>query len=75
VIRLFAHLIRSLGESFLWAVFLKITEEAQIFYLLISVKSYVLSLAKMGWATFWAMFSRTHLVTLVECGGVDSSVQ
>jgi hypothetical protein len=26
---------------------------------------YVLILTKMGWATFWAIFSQTHLVTLV----------
>jgi hypothetical protein len=27
-------------------------------------KSYVLYLTKMGWDTFWATFSQTHLVTL-----------
>jgi hypothetical protein len=26
----------------------------------------VLTFAKMGWATFWAIFSQTHLVTLLE---------
>jgi hypothetical protein len=26
---------------------------------------YVLILTRMGWATFWAIFSQTHLVTLV----------
>jgi hypothetical protein len=27
-------------------------------------KSYVLLLTKIGWATFWAIFEQTHLVTL-----------
>jgi hypothetical protein len=27
-------------------------------------KVFVLTLTKMGWATFWAIFSRTYLVTL-----------
>jgi hypothetical protein len=30
---------------------------------------YGLIMSKMGWATFWAIFSRTHLVTLVPTGG------
>jgi hypothetical protein len=25
----------------------------------------------MGWATFWAVFSQTHLVTLNGTGGID----
>jgi hypothetical protein len=28
-------------------------------------KDYVLYCQKMGWATFWAIFSQTHLVTLL----------
>jgi hypothetical protein len=28
--------------------------------------TYVLILTKKGWATFWAIFSQTHLVTLVR---------
>jgi hypothetical protein len=40
---------------------LKITRVAQIFG---PQKSYVLSMKVMGWATFWAIFSQTHLVTL-----------
>jgi hypothetical protein len=52
------------GDSFLWAVFL-ITEVAQNLGLLTSTeKRSVLILTKMGWATFWAKFSQTHLVTL-----------
>jgi hypothetical protein len=27
-------------------------------------KKHVLILKKLGWATFWAIFSQTHLVTL-----------
>jgi hypothetical protein len=29
-------------------------------------KIYILVFTKMGWAAFWATFSRTHLVTLIE---------
>jgi hypothetical protein len=29
-----------------------------------SLKPYELILTKMGWATFWDIFSQTHLVTL-----------
>jgi hypothetical protein len=37
-----------------------------MFDLLISMeKVYVLILTTMGWATFWAIFSKTHLVTLL----------
>jgi hypothetical protein len=43
---------------------LKITEEAEKFWLLFSKA--VLILANMGWATFWVTFSQTHLVTLVR---------
>jgi hypothetical protein len=44
---------------------MKITVEAQEFGLLFSkVKDVYLSGPKMGWATFGAIFSQTHLVTL-----------
>jgi hypothetical protein len=29
-------------------------------------KSYILILTKKGWATFWAIFQQTHLLTLVS---------
>jgi hypothetical protein len=53
---------RPLGKCLLWAGFSKITEVANIFWLLFP--RYALSLTKMGWATFWATFSQTHLVTV-----------
>jgi hypothetical protein len=42
------------------------TEESPIFGRLFQRKSYVLIFDKyvMGWATFWGIFSQTHLVTL-----------
>jgi hypothetical protein len=47
-----------------WAVFL-ITEEAPICWAsFFHGTSYVLILAKKIWATSWATFSPTHLVTL-----------
>jgi hypothetical protein len=42
---------------------LKITEIAQILGLLF--QCYQTKMRKNGWATFWATFSQTHLVTLV----------
>jgi hypothetical protein len=45
--------------------FVKNTETATSIRLLFStVKSYVLIFTKMDWATFWATFSQTHVVTL-----------
>jgi hypothetical protein len=52
---------------FTFGASLKITEVAQLFGLLFStlkVKQ-VLILTKITWATFWAFFSKTYLVTLV----------
>jgi hypothetical protein len=43
-----------LCDCLLWADFLKTTEEAQI-----------LILPKYGWYTFWAILSKTNLVTLM----------
>jgi hypothetical protein len=44
---------------------LKIREVAQSFgQLFFHGASYVLILTKNGWATIWATFSQTHLVTL-----------
>jgi hypothetical protein len=38
---------------------------AQIFRLLFRNQIYVLFFTKMGWATFWAIASQTHLVALL----------
>jgi hypothetical protein len=48
---------------FTLGVFNKIIEAALIFGLLFST---VKNRQKMGWATLWAFFSQTHLVTLVK---------
>jgi hypothetical protein len=49
-----------------FVIFVKNTETAISIRLLFSTaKSYVLIFTKMDWATFWATFSQTHLVTLV----------
>jgi hypothetical protein len=56
-----------LGDRFLWAGFLKIAEVAKNFgNFYSSEKNYVLILPKMSLATFWAIFSQAHLVTLLE---------
>jgi hypothetical protein len=51
-----------------WATlarFLKITEVAQMFVAAFyRGKSYALIVTKKGWASFWAIFSQTRLVTL-----------
>jgi hypothetical protein len=47
--------------------FLKITKLAKkIFVYFFQDKCYVSIWTKSGWATFWAIFSQTHLVTLVK---------
>jgi hypothetical protein len=46
--------------------FSKIAEVAPMFWLLFSaLKITHVFLAKMGWATVWAILSQTHLVTLI----------
>jgi hypothetical protein len=60
--------VTGLGElspnCLLWAEFL-IAEVAQNFWLLFSTVTVMYYfLPKNGWATFWATFSQTHLVTL-----------
>jgi hypothetical protein len=46
--------------------FMKITEIAQFLGLLFSTVKVVQKFGqKMCWATFWAIFSRTHLATLL----------
>jgi hypothetical protein len=50
---------------FTLASFLKITEVAHKFVLIFFDSDvYALMFTKKGWATFWAIFSLTHLVTL-----------
>jgi hypothetical protein len=47
--------------------FLKMTEVAQIYIWSTYLFSVMfLILAKMGWATFWAICSQTHMVTLIR---------
>jgi hypothetical protein len=56
-----------LDDCLLLAVFLIIEECSTTFGDTFSHgKSDVLMSTKMGWATFWAIFSQTHLVTLAE---------
>jgi hypothetical protein len=45
----------------LWVLFLKIANFKDTFF---HCQVYALFLTKMYWATFWAIFSQTHLVTL-----------
>jgi hypothetical protein len=55
---------------------LKITEGSQLFGLLFHKKTCINFYKKIGWATFWAIFSQTRLVTLVEMDGdSDLSVE
>jgi hypothetical protein len=62
-----------MGDCLLWAVTL-ITEEPLIIVQLHIFHGSVYALfvnPKMGWATFWAIFSQTHLVTLL--GGKETN--
>jgi hypothetical protein len=53
-------------DCFLRVVFLKIAEMAQIFGLLCSTVNVTYHFGQnLSWATFWAIFSQTHLATLV----------
>jgi hypothetical protein len=53
---------------FIWGSVMKITEEAHIFVAPLSTvhTSYVLFLQITDWATFWATFSETRLITLIH---------
>jgi hypothetical protein len=56
---------RPLGDCLLWAGFSKFTKVAKIVGpLLCTVQVMNTLLQEMGWATFWVIFSQTHLVTL-----------
>jgi hypothetical protein len=58
--------ISPIGQSITLGLCLKITEVGKNFWLhtFFLGESTALILTKMGWATFWAIFSQTHLVTL-----------
>jgi hypothetical protein len=54
------------GLLFTLGSYLKITEVAHIFWLLYSMVKFKRKVGpKIVWATFWAIFSQTHLVTLL----------
>jgi hypothetical protein len=56
-----------IGRLFSFNSFLKITKVANIFWPLFpTVKVYNKFWQKMDWAKFWAIFSQTHLVTLMD---------
>jgi hypothetical protein len=54
------RIFRLLGRLLTLGRFLKITKVAQIVEPFLSTAR-----QEMGWATFWAIFSKGHLVTLV----------
>jgi hypothetical protein len=61
---------RPIGWSFTLGSFLEYYGcSANILILFLNSKRCVLILTRMGWATFWATFSQTHLVTLLL--GID----
>jgi hypothetical protein len=45
-------------------LFLKIAETSQLLEYFFHCQGYALFWTKVYWATFWAIFSQTHLVTL-----------
>jgi hypothetical protein len=54
-------------------MYVKITEVAHVFCYLIQLLSLCINIdKKMGWATFWAHFSQTRLVTLIAALKLDS---
>jgi hypothetical protein len=53
-----------MGGCLLWVVFLKIAVVAHIYVLLFPHLRLRIYFDKMYWATLWATFSQTHLVTL-----------
>jgi hypothetical protein len=60
------RIFASFGDFFLWEVFLEIIEVAKFVVDFFHGKSCVLlMLKKASWKSFWAIFSKTHLVTLV----------
>jgi hypothetical protein len=59
--RIFAHCVIVYSVVLLW----KLHKYIQFWTTFYHVKSYVLTLTKMGLATFGSIFSQTHLVTLL----------
>jgi hypothetical protein len=54
------------GRLFTLGRFLKVARVAQIVWEFLSTAQVMHTfLQEMGWATFWAIFSQTHLVTLL----------
>jgi ABC-type uncharacterized transport system permease subunit len=63
------------GRLLLWAESLRITEIAQLFELLFSLgRNWTLTVTKLGWASFWAIFSKTQLGTLLKSYDGEFSV-
>jgi hypothetical protein len=54
----------TIGWLFTLGSFVKITEVANIIGLLFPTLKLCINFQKMDWATFWATFSQTRLVTL-----------
>jgi hypothetical protein len=65
--RIFAQQI---GRFFILASFFRVTKEAKILGpTFFRITNYVIcNYYKNGWASFWAIFSQTHPVTLVLAG-------
>jgi hypothetical protein len=54
-----------MGHCLLWAVFFKIYRSSHnLSATLFHGESYVTIFTKLDWASFWAIFSQTHLVAL-----------
>jgi hypothetical protein len=53
-----------LGDCLLWAVVCKFRKQCELFGFFFHIESQEFILTKNDWATFWATFSQTHLVTL-----------
>jgi hypothetical protein len=68
---------RLLGDCLLWAFFMKITEVDKIFVQLFSTVplSYVLTLSKMGMATFWAIFHKLIWSPSLWANTIDLQLQ
>jgi hypothetical protein len=53
-----------MGDCLHWTVFLKIADVAQNFGLFLSENMYWF-LQKISWATIWAIFSQTHMGSML----------
>jgi hypothetical protein len=62
-----------LGEfSLTWAALQRLRKKPEGWGYFFPRKGNVLNLTKMGWATFWATLSQTHLDTLA-CVGINAA--